>query len=45
MIAEDKNGKAPTWIYSSNECYSGACGTLGAYSKPPSKMSRVVDLC
>ncbi|KAI8311805.1 hypothetical protein K4K61_011484 [Colletotrichum sp. SAR11_59] len=29
---KDKNGKAPTWIYSSNECYSGACGTLGAYS-------------
>ncbi|KAJ0306047.1 hypothetical protein Brms1b_010598 [Colletotrichum noveboracense] len=23
---KDKNGKAPTWIYSSNECYSGACG-------------------
>ncbi|KAF0318460.1 hypothetical protein GQ607_014253 [Colletotrichum asianum] len=29
---KDKNGKAPTWIYSTNECYSGACGTLGAYS-------------
>ncbi|KAF4781303.1 hypothetical protein HER10_EVM0009988 [Colletotrichum scovillei] len=28
----DGNGKAPTYIYSSNECYQGACGTLPAYS-------------
>ncbi|KAJ3541382.1 hypothetical protein NM208_g4636 [Fusarium decemcellulare] len=30
--AEDKNGKPPKAIFSSNECYLGTCGTLKGYS-------------
>ncbi|TEA17019.1 hypothetical protein C8034_v000560 [Colletotrichum sidae] len=29
---KDNNGKPPTYIYSSNECYKGTCGTVAAYS-------------
>ncbi|KAF6811002.1 hypothetical protein CMUS01_13349 [Colletotrichum musicola] len=29
---KDTNGKAPTYIFSSNECYKGTCGTLDAYN-------------
>ncbi|KXH65539.1 hypothetical protein CSAL01_02938 [Colletotrichum salicis] len=28
----DASGKTPTYIYSSNECYQGTCGTLAGYS-------------
>lgn len=43
----DGNGKGPTYIYSSNECYQGACGTLPAYSKliEPAILNCIVFLC